>query len=82
MEAYKDIFTTPVGVPVHCQVKNSIDLIPGAPLPNGLVYRHSLMENEETKHQIQDLIQKGQIRPNSSPYGSPIVLVQKKHGTW
>ena len=82
MESYKDIFTTLVGVPVHCQVKHSIDLIPGVPLPNGPVYRCSLMENEEIRRQIKELIQKGHIQPSSSPCGSPIVLVQKKHGTW
>jgi len=27
-------------------------------------------------------LQKGHIRPSSSPCGSPIVLVQKKDGTW
>ena len=26
MEEYKDIFTSPNGVPLHCQVKHSIDL--------------------------------------------------------
>jgi len=29
MEEYKDIFTSPVGMPVHGQVKHSIDLTPG-----------------------------------------------------
>ena len=82
MEECKDIFTLPIGVPLHCQVKHSIDLIPGTPLPNGPVYRHSLLENEEIKHQIQELLQKGHIRPSSSPCKSPIFLVQKKDGTW
>ena len=40
------------------------------------------MENDEIKRQIQELLQKGHIRPSSSPCGSPIVLVQKKDGTW
>jgi hypothetical protein len=40
------------------------------------------MENNKIKCQIQELLQKGHIRPNSSPCGSPIVLVQKKHETW
>jgi hypothetical protein len=40
------------------------------------------MENEEIRHQIQELLQKWNIRPNSSPYESSIVLVQKKDGTW
>jgi hypothetical protein len=67
MEEYKDIFSSPTGVPLHCQVKYPIDLTPGAPLPNGLVYHRSLLENEEIKCQIQDLLQKGHIRPISSP---------------
>ena len=82
VEEYKDIFTSPNGVPLHCQVKHSIDLTLGAPIPNGPVYRHPLLENEEIKRQIQELLQKGHIHPSSSPYGSPIILVQKKDGTW
>ena len=49
VEEYKDIFTSPNGVPLHCQVKHSIDLTLGAPLPNRLVYRRSLLENEEIR---------------------------------
>jgi hypothetical protein len=41
-----------------------------------------LLENEEIKRQIQELLHKGHIHPISSPCGSPIVLVQKKDGTW
>jgi hypothetical protein len=41
-----------------------------------------ILENEEIKWKIQELLQKGHIRPSSSPCGSPIVLVQKKDGTW
>jgi hypothetical protein len=36
------------------------------------------MENDEIKRHIQEMLQKGHIIPNSSPYGSLIVLVQKK----
>jgi hypothetical protein len=82
VEEYRDIFVSPTGVPTHCQVKHPIDLTPGAPLPNGPIYRCSLMENDEIRCQIQELLQKGHIRPISSPCGSPIVLVQKKDETW
>ena len=81
-EEYEDIFTSPVGVPMHCQVKHSIDLTPRAPLPNGPIYRCSVLENDEIKRQIQELLQKGHVHPSSSPCGSPIVLVQKKDETW
>ena len=82
VEEYGDIFTSPIGVPLHCQVKHPIDLTPGASLPNGPVHRRSLLENEEIKSQIQELLHKGNIHPISPPCGSPIVLVQNKYGTW
>jgi hypothetical protein len=75
MEEYKDIFSSPIGVPTHCQVKHPIDMIPNAPLPNGPVYHHSFMENDEIKCQIQEILQRGHIRPFSSPCGSLIVMV-------
>ena len=49
VEEYSDIFSSPTGVPLHCQVKHPINLTPGAPLPNGPVYHCSLLENEEIK---------------------------------
>jgi hypothetical protein len=49
VEEYGDIFTSPIGVPLHCQVKNPIDLTSGAPLPNGPIYRFSVLENDEIK---------------------------------
>ena len=81
-DRYGDIFTSPTRVPLHCQVKHPIDLTPGVPLPNGMIYKFFVMENDEIKRQIQVLLQKGQIQPSSSPCGSLIVLVQKKDGTW
>ena len=56
VEEYGDIFTAPTGVPMHCQVKHPIDMTPGAPLPNGPIYRCSVMENDEIKRHIQELI--------------------------
>ena len=82
VEEYRDIFSSTIRVPTHYQVKNTIYLTLGAPFPNGLVYRRSLMEKYEIKNQIQEILQKGYIQPNSSPCGSLIVLVQKKDGTW
>ena len=49
VEEYRDIFTSPIGVPLHYQVKHPIDLTPGVPLPNGPIYRCSILENDEIK---------------------------------
>jgi hypothetical protein len=81
VEEYSDIFSSPTGVPLHYWVKHPINLTPGISLPNGPIYRRSLLENEAIKRQIQELLHKGHICPSSSPCGSPIVLVQKKDGT-
>jgi hypothetical protein len=75
VEEYRDVFSSSTGVLTHYQVKHPIDLTPDTPLPNGPFYQCSMIENDEIKHHIQELIQKGHIRPNSSPCGSPIVLV-------
>ena len=40
------------------------------------------MENDEIKRQTLELLQKGHVWSSSSPCGSPIMLVQKKDGTW
>ena len=56
VEEYGDIFTSPTGVLMHCQVKHSIDLTPGVLLPNGPIYQRSVMENDEIKRQIQELL--------------------------
>jgi len=82
VEEYEDIFTSLAGAPLHYQVQHSINLTPGTPLPNGLIYRCSVLENDEIKRKIQELLHKGHIWPSSSPCGSSIVLVQKKDGTW
>lgn len=79
---YQNLFKLPTGVPSHCQARHSIDLIPETPLPHESVYRRSPLENDEIKRRIQELIQKGHIRPSASPCGIPIVLAKKKDGTW
>lgn len=46
------------------------------------MYRMSIIENEELKKQIQELVDKGFIQPCSSPCGSLIILFTKKDRTW
>ena len=39
------------------------------------------MEPTELKEQLQELLDKGFIRPSSSPWGAPVLFVKKKDGT-
>jgi hypothetical protein len=38
-------------------------------------------ELAEIKRQLEELLNKGFIRPSSSPWGCPAILVKKKDGT-
>ncbi|KAJ9536800.1 hypothetical protein OSB04_un000024 [Centaurea solstitialis] len=46
------------------------------------MYRNSVLENDEIKHQVEELVKTGVIKPSSSPCGSPVLLVPKKDGSW
>ena len=37
---------------------------------------------EELKKQIDDMLEKGFIRPSTSPWAFPVLFVEKKEGTW
>ena len=82
LDEYQNVFQEPDKVPLQFHVKHSIDLVPGSSLPNTSFYKRSIIENQEIHRKIQDFINKGHIWPKSSPYGSPIVPIPKKDGTW
>lgn len=45
------------------------------------MYRLSTKEKQEFEAQVKDLLAKGFIQPSNSPYGSPVLFVQKKDGS-
>ena len=82
VSAYDDLFQEPEGLPPKREIQHEIQLQQDAPLPNIIMYRLSVLQNEEIKKQVQELVEKGVIYPSTSPCGSPIVLVPKKDKTW
>nr|GEX86748.1 reverse transcriptase domain-containing protein [Tanacetum cinerariifolium] len=54
-----------------------IDLVPGAALVAWEPYRLAPSEMKELTEQLQELSDKGFIRPNSSPEGAPVLFVKK-----
>ncbi|MCO5567985.1 hypothetical protein L7F22_021681 [Adiantum nelumboides] len=59
-----------------------IELIPGSSPPNKPLYRVSQAQQEEVMRQVNELVQKEMVRPSSSPFCSPILLVHKKDDTY
>lgn len=45
------------------------------------MYRLSQAETAEVKRQLEELLAKGLIEPSTSPYGAPVLFVQKKDGS-
>ncbi|GJU03632.1 putative reverse transcriptase domain-containing protein [Tanacetum coccineum] len=71
-----------LGLPPTRQVEFRIDLVPGAAPVARAPYRLAPSEMKELSEQLQDLSDKGFIRPSSSPWGAPVLFVKKKDGSF
>jgi hypothetical protein len=77
------VFSTPQGLPPSRGVHDhSIPLVPGSLPPNIRLYRHPFSQKNEIEKMVQELLNAGVIRPSTSPYSSPVVMVLKKEGSW
>ncbi|GKC33051.1 putative reverse transcriptase domain-containing protein [Tanacetum coccineum] len=66
------------GLPPARPVEFQIDLIPGAAPVARAPYRFAPSEMKELSEQLQELSDKGFIRPSSSPWGAPFLFVKKR----
>jgi hypothetical protein len=81
VEQYSDVFAPlPPGLPPERPVGHVIPLEAGAQPPRQRMYRLSPLERAEVEKQIKYLLDQGWIEPSCSPYGAPILFVQKKDG--
>jgi hypothetical protein len=69
------------GLPPERDVEFVIELKPGTTPISRRSYRMPPNELAELKAQLQDLLEKGFIRPSSSPWGCPAIFVKKKDQT-
>ncbi|GBG79035.1 hypothetical protein CBR_g28749 [Chara braunii] len=79
LDAYSDVFERPHGVVPDRPIHHEIILEDGAVPPRGCIYRMSEEELSVLRAQLDDLLEKGWIRPSSSPYGAPVLFVRKKN---
>ncbi|GJT40608.1 putative reverse transcriptase domain-containing protein, partial [Tanacetum coccineum] len=70
------------GIPPARQVEFQIDLIPGVAPVARAPYRLASSEMKELSDQLQELSDKGFIRPSSSPWGVPVLFNKKKDGSF
>ncbi|KAL0540235.1 hypothetical protein IC582_024468 [Cucumis melo] len=79
---YPDVFPEELpGLPPHREVEFAIELEPDTVPISRAPYRMAPAELKELKVQLQELLDKGFIRPSVSPWGAPILFVKKKDGS-
>jgi hypothetical protein len=79
---YMDVFPNELpGLPPDRDVEFVIELQPGTAPISKRSYRMPPKELAELKKQLQELLDKGYIRPSSSPWGCPALFVKKKDGS-
>jgi hypothetical protein len=79
---FPDVFPEELlGMPPDMEVELVIDLLPGTAPISKRPYRMSVEELKELKKQLTELQLAGYIHSSSSPWGTPILFIQKKDGS-
>ena len=79
---FPDVFPEELsGMPPDRDIEFVIDLIPGTAPISKRPYRMPVNELVELKKQLHEMLEKGFIRPSSSPWGAPVLFVKKKEKT-
>ncbi|EOY03326.1 DNA/RNA polymerases superfamily protein [Theobroma cacao] len=82
VKEFVDVFPEELpSLPPEREVEFCIDLIPDTRPISIPPYRMAPAELKELKDQLEDLLDKGFIRPSVSPWGAPVLFVKKKDGS-
>ena len=79
---YKDVFPDELSrLPPQRDVDFCIELHPGTSPISMTLHRMAPFKLKELKVQIQELLDKGFIKPSTSPWGAPVLFAKKKDKT-
>ena len=78
-DEFPGVFAEISGLPPERMIEFSIDTVPGAAPISKAPYRMAPTELEILKKQLQEYSDKGLIRPSTSPWGAPVLLLSLIH---
>ncbi|WVZ18213.1 hypothetical protein V8G54_005535 [Vigna mungo] len=82
LQAHSRIFCDMQGLPSTRRKEYRIQLKEGVDPINVRPYRYPHFLKGEIERQVEDMLRAGVIRPSSSPFSSPVILVKKKDESW
>ncbi|MCI00446.1 RNA-directed DNA polymerase (Reverse transcriptase) [Trifolium medium] len=82
LSLFAEVFQDPIGLPPKREKEHMIALKAGAGAVNVRPYRYPHHHKNEIEKQIKEMLVTGIIRPSTSAFSSPVILVKKKDSTW
>lgn len=82
LEKYTQVFKMPSGLPPSRDHEHSITMKEGSNPISVRPYRYPQVQKNEIEKLISEMLSAGIIKPSTSPYSSPVLLVKKKDGSW
>ena len=79
VQEFEEVFPEDLpGLPPDREIEFEIELAPGTGPISKAPYRMAPAELKELHKQLQELLDKGFIRPSHSPWGAPVLFVKKE----
>ena len=82
VEAHRSVLEVPTSLPPPRNFDHRITLKDESKPVNVPPYRYAYFQKGEIERQVEEMLKNGLIRPSTSPFSSPVLLVRKKDGTW
>lgn len=76
------MFNMPDELPPNREVDHQIRLKEGTNPINVKPYKYPHAQKDEIEKMINEMLTTGVIRPSVSPFSSPVILDEKKDGSW
>lgn len=82
IKEYESVFNMPMGLPPQRNREHAIVLKEGSTPVGVRPYRYPQFQKDEIERLIKEILMAGIIKPFTSPFSSPVLLVKKKNGSW